>query len=273
MSQPDQPMQPAPTATAERPPTMTVVIPSHNNLPDLIKCLKSIYRTAWNYGQQSRLEIIVQDDCSTDFNITDVLYGEPAQCQRNQVNLGFAGNCNAGALRAHGDVLMFLNQDTIARDGWFEPLMDMFQHHANIGIIGPKLVIGDAVQSCGGLYGGNRGPFHRYLGWSADDWRVNVREKVSWMTGAALAVRRELFFKVGGFDVVYERGYFEDVDLCEKVKEAGFEIWYCPESVFEHKVGSSGGIPAHIFKANSLKFHARWDAKIKPDTAVAHVAY
>jgi O-antigen biosynthesis protein len=229
----------------------------------------------------------VQDDCSPGFNIIDVIGAEPAQAQRNPINLGFAGNCNAGAQRASGDVLLFLNQDTVAREGWFEPLIGMFSDKS-VGIAGPKLVVPlpdvshqhsnpggmiDTIQSCGGLYGGNRGPFHRWLGWSADDWRVNVCEKVSWITGAALAIRRELFFKVGGFDVGYIRGYFEDVDLCEKAKEAGFDVWYCPESVFEHSAGTSGGIPGHIFKANSMRFHAKWDAKIKPDTAVSHVAY
>jgi O-antigen biosynthesis protein len=217
----------------------------------------------------------------------DVIDMEPALAQRNPINLGFAGNCNAGAMRARGDVLLFLNQDTAARDGWFEPMMSMFEDQ-RVGIVGPKLVVPlpdmshqqsnpggkiDTIQSCGGLYGGNKGPFHRYLGWSADDWRVNERERVSWMTGAALAIRRDLFFKVGGFDVDYVRGYFEDVDLCEKVKEAGFEVWYCPEAVFEHSVGSSGGVPQHIFKANSMRFHAKWDAKIKPDTQVSYVAY
>jgi O-antigen biosynthesis protein len=173
-------------------------------------------------------------------------------------------------------VLLFLNQDTVAHAEWFEPLMSLFEYQ-NIGIAGPKLITkmpdGDRIQSCGGLYGGNKGPFHRYLGWAADDWRVNIIERVSWMTGAALAVRRDLFFKVGGFDVGYERGYFEDVDLCEKVKEAGFEVWYCPEAVFEHYAGTSGGVPPHIFKANSMHFHEKWDAKIKPDTQVSHVAY
>ena len=272
MSQAEPLTQPAPTVTTARPLSMSVVIPSYNNLPVLVKCLKSLYKTSWQYGQSSQLEILVQDDCS-DFDIYDVIGMEPAQAQRNPVNLGFAGNCNAGAHRAKGDVILFLNQDTVAREGWFEPLLGMFQHD-NVGIVGPKLVLPDnKIQSCGGWYGGNRGPFHRYLGWDANDWRVNVCERVSWITGAALAIRRELFFKVGGFDVGYERGYFEDTDLCEKVKEAGFEVWYCHEAVFEHNVGTSGGVPQHIFKANSLRFHQRWDAKIKPDTAVIHVPY
>jgi GT2 family glycosyltransferase len=131
----------------------------------------------------------------------------------------------------------------------------------------------DFIQSCGGLYGGNKGPFHRMLGWSHDDWRVNISEQVSWTTGAALAIRRSTFEQVGGFDVGYVRGYFEDVDLCEAVKALGLKVWYQPRSVFEHRVGSSGGVPADIFKRNSFRFHDKWDAKIKPDTSISYVNF
>ena len=78
---------------------------------------------------------------------------------------------------------------------------------------------------------------------------------------------------VNGFDPAYKRGYFEDVDLCEKAKARGYEIRYRPESSFEHSVGTSGGIPAHIFKENSMLFHSRWDSRIKPDTNFIHVNY
>lgn len=259
--------------------TLSVVIPSYNNLAALWRCLRSLYDTAFEHGRVGRLEVIVQDDSSPDFNIADVV-GPPAFVARNERNQGFAGNCNAGAMRARADILLFLNQDTKARPGWFEPLLAIFAD-PKVGSVGPKLVFGtnphgnpdDSIQSCGGLYDGGKGPFHRYLGFAADDWRVNEREPVSWTTGAALAIRRELFMQVGGFDVGYERGYFEDVDLCEKVKAAGFEIWYCPEATFEHSVGSTGGVPGHIFKANSMRFHEKWNDRIKPDTNIVHVNY
>lgn len=225
------------------------------------------------------VEILVQDDGSTAFDALELI-GPPASVARNERNLGFAGNCNAGARRAQGDVLLFLNQDTKAHPGWFFPLMAAFADPA-VGIVGPKLVTEAAgrdgpelsIQSCGGLFDGGRGPFHRFLGYHADDWRVNRPERVSWTTGAALAIRRELFAHVGGFDEGYGRGYFEDVALNMAARKAGYQVWYCPHAVFEHTVGSTGGIPAHIFKRNSIKFHRDWDAEIVPDTPVVHVNY
>jgi len=259
-------------------PKLSVIIPVFNNLPAVIRCLKSLYRTAWQPGASGRLEILAQDDASPDFDLRELVTPpEPVKVDRNEVNLGFGGNCNAGARRASGDILLFLNQDTLARPDWFDPLMAMFES-PKVGIVGPKLVTKapdgtDAIQSCGGWYGGNKGPFHRYLGWSSDDWRVNKAERVSWTTGAALAIRADLFRKVGGFDEAYQRGYFEDVDLCEKVKALDFEIWYCPAAVFEHSVGSTGGVPPETFKTNSIRFHERWDKRITPDTPISHVNY
>ncbi len=236
--------------------------------------------TALTAGQAGQLQILVQDDCSPDFNPLELI-GPPALVERNAVNIGFAGNCNAGAARALGDILFFLNQDTVAQPDWFDWLLVNFANE-KIGIVGPKLVFPpgtdptrpeNTIQSCGGLFDGGRGPYHRYLGYAADDWRVNQRERVSWTTGAALAIRRELFFRVGGFDVAYQRGYFEDVDLCMKAVAAGYEIGYEPQSCFTHHVGSSGGISPEVFKANSMLFHRRWDNQIVPDTGVIHVNY
>ena len=260
---------------------------------DLLVAAASLYRTGQVLGQAGKLEILVQDDCSDTFDVMEVL--PPVFCPaRNAERLGFAGNCNAGAARARGDILLFLNQDTKARDGWVAPLLNLFETNPKVGIVGPKLINGDPhvekwfcppgnsvihqeggyiIQSCGGLYDTHGGPYHRYPGFAADDWRVNICERISWTTGAALAIRRNLFNACMGFDVAYEIGYFEDVDLCEKAKRFGYEVWYQPESVFEHKAGSTGGIPPHIFRQNSLLFHSRWDKAIVPDTTAVMVNY
>src|SRR3990167_291813 len=269
--------------------SLSVVIPSYNRLSDLIIATASLYRTGQVLGQAGKLEILVQDDCSDTFDVMEVL--PPVFCPaRNAERLGFSGNCNAGAARAKGDILLFLNQDTKARDGWVMPLLNLFETNPMVGIVGPKLVTigtrpvnreasltpwvtGDCIQSCGGLYDARGGPYHRYLGYAADDWRVNVCERISWTTGAALAIRRNLFNACMGFDVAYELGYFEDVDLCQKAKRLGYEVWYQPESVFEHKAGSTGGIPPHVFRQNSLLFHSRWDKVIVPDTTAVMVNY
>lgn len=170
--------------------------------------------------------------------------------------------------RASGSIVLFLNQDTTAFPGWFEPLLMTFGD-PTVGVVGAKLVFPASgrtellVQSCGGSYHADLEPYHRCLGWPAEDPRLNRRTIVSWVTGAALAIRRELFWEIGGFDEGYRCGYFEDVDLCEKAKQEGTEVWYCPDAVFCHRVGSTGGVGAAVFRANSSRFHAKWDECIR----------
>src|SRR3990167_7354852 len=274
-AQPSPPLS-EPMATPAKLLTLSVVIPFWNRLPDLLKLVQSLVGTGQAAGEAGRLELLVQDDASPDVDPAGLL-GPLVGLARNERNLGFAGTCNAGAACAQGDVLLFLNQDTLARPGWFEALMDAFTD-PKVGIVGPKLVFAeegqpDSIQSCGGLFDAGRGPFHRWLGWDAADWRVNVPERVSWTTGAALAVRRELFGKVGGFDMGYSPAYFEDVAFCLAVRRLGYEIWYEPRAVFPHAGGTSGAATAESFKRNSLRFHREWDGVIVPDVPAIHVSY
>lgn len=172
---------------------------------------------------------------------------------------------------------MILNQDTVAlMPGWAGDIFRLFGVPVfNVGLVGPKLLFGNgAIQSCGGLFDAGKGPYHRYLGWQdKDDRRVNRTEIVKWTTGAAMMLRTEDFWACGGLDESYRRGYFEDVDLCMKVRfNLGKEIWYCAEAEFGHDPGSTGGNP-EFFMANSRLFHSRWDSKIIPDTQQVFVNF
>lgn len=278
---------------------LSIVVPVYGGLVDLLKCIGSLAKT-YNPGQA---EIILVDDCSVDFDLMDLrrYINLPPKVFRNEKNMGFSYTCNRGAQEAEGDNILFLNSDIQVMPNWFEPLIAMLWQEPKAGIVGPKLVFPPtihkgkdetgketqvmdplAIQSCGGLFDKGKGPFHRYLGWNADDWRVNRAEKVAWTTGAALMIRKDDFLNAGGFDQSYIRGYFEDVDLCMKVRlELGKEIWYCPTSVMTHAVGHSTVVHspeeqrllAEIFMENSRLFHSKWNDKIVPDTDAVYVNY
>ena len=164
------------------------------------------------------------------------------------------------------------NSDLIAQPGWIKPLVGVFKNQ-EIGIAGPKLIFPDGrIQSCGGLFDGNFGPFHRFLGWRGD-YRLANRgpEQVSWITGAVFATRAKLFDQLGGFDSGYQGGYFEDVDYCLRANALGYKTWYVPESTLIHTVGQQGGSPH--FRDNSIRFHKRWDAHLWRDTQAIMVGY
>lgn len=235
---------------------ISVIIPAYERVIDVLQCLNSLQASC-----TPPIEFIIQDDCSPSVDLRSVIPPYAASTARNEVNLGFAANCNAGAARATGDILIFCNQDILAHatlsQGWDKIISAAFED-ATVGMVGARLLFPDGkIQSAGGSFDNHLQPFHRCLGYSdLSNWEVNTPEFVSWVTGAFLAIRRDVFQQVGGFDEAYIGGYWEDVDLNMRVKEAGFKVWYEPRTSFVHKVGTSGGSPN--FMRNAHIFRERW---------------
>lgn len=263
---------------------ISVVIPAYNALADALACLTTLQRAA---EKPQDMFWVVQDDASPDVDMRCI---PNAAVMRNERNLGFAGNCNTAAARAFapkdlnpdsprdGDILFFVNQDVLAvpewSAGWDTHLSAAFAD-SGVGIVGARLLFPDRrIQSAGGQFDAACQPFHRCFQYSDPTYEeVNTPQDVSWVTGAALAIRRGLFEQVGGFDTAYTKGYFEDTDLCMKVREAGYRVRYEPRVTFIHKVGSAGG-SAH-FMQNARLFKSRWvdTGKARPDTTAIHVRY
>lgn len=249
-----------------KPLTLSVIIPLYNGLAQTLRALNTLQGTA-----QVAHEYIVQDDCGQyDADIRLCFHPAQASIDVNAQNLGFAGNCNAGAARASGDILLFMNQDVFAvqphSQDWDAAITKPFAFDNTVGIVGARLLFPDgSIQSAGGIYDARCQPFHRCLGYSDPNYHeVATPREVSWVTGAVLAVRRDVFERVGGFDTGY-KSYFEDVALCESVKALGFKVWYEPSCTLIHEVGSTGGSPH--FAASALRFRQQWvdTGKIKPD--------
>lgn len=220
-------------------------------------------------------EYIVQDDDpSVPIGMDAYIPPCAASVQRNPQNLGFGGNCNAGASRAGGDILLFFNQDAYAVPalsmGWDTELLKVFDNPL-VGVAGFKLLFTNgAVQHAGVVFDKNCQPHHRFLGYADHLYKpANVPEEIPAVTGAALAIRADLFHQLNGFDVkAFPGGYFEDVDLCGRAIQSGYAVWYQPTVVFVHEVGTSGGNPN--FYTNAQTFKARWvDTQlIQPDLTV-----
>jgi GT2 family glycosyltransferase len=235
---------------------LSVIIPAYmaraEHLEMVLHCRQSVAQTV----DLNRTEILIQDDASPAFNGMKLL---GRFCQRNPDNLGFPGNCNAGAMRARGEVLLFLNQDCWApHAGWDEKLCDFFELEPSAGVAGPTILFPDgSVQSVGGGFDAALQPYHIALGASNPDWEpINTPRKVLWVTGAAFAVRTSLWRQLGGFDLAYGKGYFEDVDFCLRAQQAGFAVWHRPNVRFYHSVGSTNGNPQ--FGQNAAIFKQRW---------------
>lgn len=239
---------------------LSVIIPAYNHLAEVLTCLNTLQASA---ADNPAIEWLVQDDASPLLDMRLLIPPSVAKVERNPVNKGFAGNCNVGALRASGDVLLFCNQDIEAIEpfshGWDAAILNAFQNET-VGIVGARLLFPtpqQGVQNAGGVFDAHLQPVHRCLGWTnLDHPEVSTPQEVSWTTGAALAIRKDVFERIGGFDERYVGGYFEDCDLCMRVRMAGYKVWYEPRCTLMHKVGTTGGSP--FFAQNALLFKSLW---------------
>lgn len=256
--------------------SLAVIVPFYNELPAALRCLNTLQGTA-----TAPLPYYVQDDCSPALSIDSRVLFHPFQAsvERNPQNLGFAGNSNAGAARADADVLFFVNQDVFAgmpmSARWNESILAPFSD-PQVGIVGARLLFGDGsgIQSVGGEFDAKCQPHHRCLGYTnLDYYEVNTYQEVPWVTGAALAIRRDVFLQVGGFDTGYIGGYFEDVSLCLTVREAGYKVMIEPACTLFHDVGSTGG--SIHFAQNAQRFKRLWvdTGKVKPGKNAIMVNY
>jgi GT2 family glycosyltransferase len=236
----------------------SVIMPVHNRRDLTQQCIEALARVTGDV----QWELIVVDNGSTD-DTTAFLPSVRGDLQviRNAENLGFATACNQGAAAARGRHLVFLNNDTVPLPGWLAALGREIDSHAEVAVVGSKLLYRDGTVQHAGLAFARRIPlpYHIYSRWPADDPAVNARREVQAVTGACMLVRREAFETVGGFDTGYRNG-FEDVDLCLRIRDQGWRVVYQPESVLYHFEGQTPGRKLHD-AANGRRFLERWGSR------------
>lgn len=255
---------------------ISVIIPAYNDIAAVMVCLNSLQAM-----QSGAVDVAyhVQDDASPGVFFPALISQRVATCARNPVNLGFAGNVNAGIERTDGDLCFLVNQDVFAvptwSQGWDAALARAFAEHPDAGLVGARLLFDNGnVQNAGGVIDALGQPVHRCLGWSNPNVpEVATAGEVAWSTGAALAVRRAVWQHLGGFDTAFGRGYFEDADFCLRARERGWRTWYEPGVTLIHTVGTTGGNPA--FFDNARLFKSRWidSGKVKPGAEPIRVRY
>mgnify|MGYP001256366857 CR=1 FL=1 len=262
---------------AETPPTdnqaeVSIIIPLYNSVEYTRKCLASLEATL----KPEQFELIMVDNNSTDDTV-DLLSSLPSTVKiiRNSENLGFARACNQGARVASGNYLLFLNNDTEAKPGWLEPLLECVERDHAIGAVGSKLLFSDGtIQHAGVLIVEDHKlndlllAKHVFHGQTADMEQANIQREYKALTAACLLVRREAFEEVEGFDEEYWNGY-EDIDLCFKLSESQWRLIYQPASQLLHHESKSGSERFKKVDHNIRRLHDKWLGKVTPDIIVA----
>lgn len=182
-------------------------------------------------------EVIVIDNASGDDSadiLTEEFRGSNVRVMENDDNVGFATANNKGIGRAHTDYVLLLNSDAFVLEGAVGTMLKRLKEDPQIGIIGPEVLLSDGhtVQPF------NYGPFPNLHTIFTRDQTVIDPLNPDWISGVCMLFSRPFILEVDGFDDRYFM-YYEDVDLCRRVRKAGRRIVREPAAKVVHFGGQS----------------------------------
>ena len=227
-------------------PLVSIIIPMRDRIALLRQCLRSI-REQTDY---ETLEFVIVDNGSTAEEALEFLCqlsaADEARVIRDAEGFNFSRLTNAGAAAARGEILLFLNNDIEATErDW---LREMASHaiQSEVGAVGARLWYPDKTLQHGGVIvglGGVAGHAFTHLRRGRDGYfsRALLQQNVSAVTGACLAVRKELFEKMGGMNEVNLPVSFNDIDFCLRLGGAGYRNVWTPYANLVHHESASRG--------------------------------
>jgi O-antigen biosynthesis protein len=219
-------------------PVASIVIPVYNQFAHTLACLRAIAA----HPPRLACEVIVVDDGSSDQTRETLARVRGLRYLRRQDNAGFVAACNDGARQARGRYLVFLNNDTVPQPGWLDALVGTFDAHPAAGLVGAQLLYPDGrLQEAGGVVFSDGSAWNYGRGERADDPRFAFVREADYCSGAAIALPRDLFAQLGGFDARYAPAYYEDTDLAFAVRGAGRKVLYQPAARVVHVEGATAG--------------------------------
>ncbi|MBX3117428.1 MAG: glycosyltransferase [Fimbriimonadaceae bacterium] len=248
--------KPKPKTAKKSKASVSIIIPARGGQYDLDRCLESLTKCEGLYS-----EIVVIDNGSA----VPITVPKGVTLIRNEENLGFSKACNQGISASKGEILLFLNSDTIVPRTGLEKLLESLNASGSIAAAGP--------------YSNNCGHFQRipstytshetidlfaedFARWSGEDIDTDM------LVGFCLAVRRRVIDEVGAFDDRFGLGFFEDNDLCYRIRRAGYRMVIAAKA-FVHHEGSKtmrrmqesrdADLDIHrLLEENQRKYIAKW---------------
>lgn len=223
-------------------PEIAVVILNWNGKNFLEKFLPFVYRNA------SGASIVVADNASTDDSVHFLESRYPdVRIIRNEENGGFARGYNRALQHVKARYYLLLNSDVEVTAGWLAPLLQIMNADDTIGACQPK--VKDYNNRKLFEYAGAAGGFIDCYGYplcrgriintiEEDRGQYDDNSEIFWASGAAMMIRAELFHKLGGFDEDFF-AHMEEIDLCWRMKNAGYKIMYCGASTVYHVGGGT----------------------------------
>jgi GT2 family glycosyltransferase len=232
---------------------LSVIILSYNVEKLLKKAIQAVYDTYKEMG----LQIIVVDNASSDGSVAMVRKNFPkVDVVTSKTNTGFAAGNNLARKVAKGDFVLFLNPDTEVRGNAIKKCLEILSNRDELGAITCKVMLpnGKLDYSC------HRGLptvwntfcywtrlsklFPKspvFAGYAATYLDINRGSFVDCISGTFLMIKRKVLDKINWWDEDYWWNG-EDIELCYRIKKAGYKIWYEPSEIMMHYKGSSSGL-------------------------------
>ncbi len=223
---------------------VAVVILNWNGEELLPKFLPSVLR----YTPNQLGEVVVVDNCSIDssLKVLEEQFPEVRTIVFDE-NYGFALGYNNALKKIDAQYYVLLNSDVEVSEGWLQPLVELLDNNEQIAAVQPKIRSYNEPNKF--EYGGAAGGFLDKLGYpycngrmlnkvEEDRGQYNKLQSVFWASGACLLVRANLFNEMEGFDASFW-AHMEEIDLCWRLKNRGYQIYYQPQSIVYHLGGGS----------------------------------
>jgi GT2 family glycosyltransferase len=235
-------------ALPEPAPRISIIIPTRDRADLLNQCLQSVLASQPHYPSKFDIIVVDNDSCEPE---TLALF-EACAMQASVRILPFKGRFNwssinnFAAAQADGDILLFLNNDTVVlTPDWARELASIAWRR-EVGAVGARLLYEDGtLQHAGVLMGVSGGAVHEGVGELPAEGgyrgRTALQRNVLAVTGACMATRADLFHEAGGFDEVDLRVEFNDTDYCLRLRDLGYSIVYTPFATLYHFESKSRG--------------------------------
>lgn len=219
-------------------PDLSVIVVNYNTMDFLARCLNSVASQA-----DVDSEVIVVDNCSQDGS-PELLKAKFSWIKliANDRNLGFSRANNQALEICKGKYVYYLNPDTEVRPGAFRGMIDFMDSNPGVGLAGTRIVNpdGSLQSSVENRYPGQRHARQELKGLKGD---------IAWVLGASMVARLELMKTLAGFDESFFL-YGEDIDLCLRIRKAGWIIGHIPDAVVVHWGGQSerDSLPVEVWE-------------------------
>ncbi len=235
---------------------VVIVTVNYNTEKDTLDLIESINKIR---KDDFLIEVVVVDNGSKDKFALPKEYEKDILLIKSEINKGFSGGYNIGikkALEKKADYVLIVNNDTIMDPLMVKNLLKVLESDAKIGAVTPKIYfakghefhkdrytkeeLGRVFWYAGGYMDWkNVQSIHRGVD-EVDNGQYDKTEKTDFASGCCILFKREVLDKVGLFDDKYFL-YYEDADLNERIKKAGYKIYYVPPAVLVHVNASSSG--------------------------------